>query len=295
MPLSSSIYGIDLIDQAIVNDVMSKKIDSMRIGSFTFPNNPAKCSYSCDRTVIRHKYPELRATELEDLDPDAAIITGSGEFFGIYAYDQWNELNKIFQTHGVQEFYHPVFNDITQAIIKKLDASLEPIKNYISYTFEIWQHMPPVIISTTSINTTGILTSVSGSSQIVTLSRGDTGDWVLKLQKKLLADNPNSLPSYGADGSFGSETENAVRKYQAKFGLAIDGIAGSETLGHMGLSDYDGSAAKVTAQVSTYVVKQGDTLSKIASANSTTWQTLAQINSLKNPHSISPGQIIKLK
>jgi urocanate reductase len=45
---------------------------------------------------------------------------------------------------------------------------------------------------------------------------------------------------------------------------------------------------------STYTVKQGDVLWKIAEQNNLTWQQLAEINSLKNPHLIYPGQKLML-
>jgi LysM repeat protein/GH24 family phage-related lysozyme (muramidase) len=47
-------------------------------------------------------------------------------------------------------------------------------------------------------------------------------------------------------------------------------------------------------QASTYIVKSGDTLSEIASANGTDWQTLARLNGITNPNLIMPGQQIKL-
>jgi LysM repeat protein len=43
-----------------------------------------------------------------------------------------------------------------------------------------------------------------------------------------------------------------------------------------------------------YVVRSGDTLSRIADRNATTWQTLAKINNLANPDLIHPGQTIRL-
>ena len=36
------------------------------------------------------------------------------------------------------------------------------------------------------------------------------------------------------DGSYGIKTEQAVRRYQTKYGLQIDGKAGQQTLKHMG-------------------------------------------------------------
>jgi GH24 family phage-related lysozyme (muramidase) len=47
-------------------------------------------------------------------------------------------------------------------------------------------------------------------------------------------------------------------------------------------------------QGSTYSVKSGDTLSGIAAANGTDWQTLARINGISNPNLIQVGQQIKL-
>ena len=43
-----------------------------------------------------------------------------------------------------------------------------------------------------------------------------------------------------------------------------------------------------------YVVKKGDTLSKIASNYNTTYQKLANYNNINNPNKIYPGQIIKI-
>ncbi|MGE5630420.1 MAG: flavocytochrome c [Caulobacteraceae bacterium] len=45
---------------------------------------------------------------------------------------------------------------------------------------------------------------------------------------------------------------------------------------------------------STYTVKPGDVLWKIAEKNGMTWQQLAEVNNLKNPHLIYPGQVLKL-
>ncbi|MDF2890936.1 MAG: flavocytochrome c [Clostridia bacterium] len=45
---------------------------------------------------------------------------------------------------------------------------------------------------------------------------------------------------------------------------------------------------------STYTVKEGDVLWKIAKQNNLTWQQLAEVNKLTNPHLIYPGQVLKL-
>ncbi|WP_326808187.1 LysM peptidoglycan-binding domain-containing protein [Streptomyces sp. NBC_01775] len=46
---------------------------------------------------------------------------------------------------------------------------------------------------------------------------------------------------------------------------------------------------------STYTVKAGDTLSSIARQHDTTWQQLAQLNGLKAPYTIHPGDKLKTK
>ena len=61
-----------------------------------------------------------------------------------------------------------------------------------------------------------------------TLKKGDKGDKVKELQKKLLALG-YKLPKYGADGSFGNETKSAVEKFQRDWGIPVSGIVDEET------------------------------------------------------------------
>lgn len=61
-----------------------------------------------------------------------------------------------------------------------------------------------------------------------TLRKGAKGDEVTALQN-LLIEAGESLPKYGADGDFGAETLKAVKNYQKKQGLVVDGIVGPKT------------------------------------------------------------------
>ena len=61
-----------------------------------------------------------------------------------------------------------------------------------------------------------------------TLRRGSKGEYVQLLQAKLLQLG-YSLPRYGADGSYGSETINAVINFQRDNGLDGDGVCGQKT------------------------------------------------------------------
>ncbi|MBR5775399.1 MAG: peptidoglycan-binding protein, partial [Bacteroidaceae bacterium] len=62
------------------------------------------------------------------------------------------------------------------------------------------------------------------------LSNGSSGSEVRKLQQSLV---DAGYDVGGVDGIYGSNTESAVRKYQQANGLAVDGIAGDETLGSL--------------------------------------------------------------
>ena len=59
------------------------------------------------------------------------------------------------------------------------------------------------------------------------MKKGSKGNTVKALQI-LLVGNGCSVGKYGADGDFGSDTEAAVRRFQSKKGLTVDGIAGPE-------------------------------------------------------------------
>lgn len=73
------------------------------------------------------------------------------------------------------------------------------------------------------------------------LSRlGSTGSEVTKIQTKL----KNWGYYHGSvDGKYGSATQKAVKEFQRKNGLTVDGIAGSATLNAMGISSSGSSAS----------------------------------------------------
>ena len=59
------------------------------------------------------------------------------------------------------------------------------------------------------------------------------GEDVKELQK-LLMKKGYTLAKYGADGSFGTETDRAVRRVQVDKKLKVDGIAGKNTITALG-------------------------------------------------------------
>ena len=65
------------------------------------------------------------------------------------------------------------------------------------------------------------------------LKRGSTGDEVVSVQKRL---KQWGYYSGAVDGIFGYATERAVRWFQEKNGLAVDGVVGEKTAAAMGLN-----------------------------------------------------------
>ena len=71
------------------------------------------------------------------------------------------------------------------------------------------------------------------AAQAATYQRGSTGSTVKQIQTKL-----KNWGYYGGgvDGVYGSATESAVKAFQRKNGLTVDGKAGPQTLAAMGIS-----------------------------------------------------------
>ena len=61
-----------------------------------------------------------------------------------------------------------------------------------------------------------------------TIRKGDIGNAVKALQLALVAYEYN-IGKYGADGEFGLDTENAVKRFQKNSGIEVDGIVGKDT------------------------------------------------------------------
>lgn len=79
-----------------------------------------------------------------------------------------------------------------------------------------------------------------------TLSPGATGADVTQLQSRV-AGWAGSGVNMAVDGSYGAQTETAVRNFQAAYGLGVDGVAGPATFAKIDeLQDADCSTAHFT-------------------------------------------------
>jgi peptidoglycan hydrolase-like protein with peptidoglycan-binding domain len=92
------------------------------------------------------------------------------------------------------------------------------------------------------------------------------------------------------DGYFGTETRAAVRRFQRRAGLVVDGIAGPRTLAAL-----EGRRAARPAPTSRrYLVKAGDNLTTIAQRHGVAMRTLARANGLDPARPLLVGTRLKL-
>ena len=97
------------------------------------------------------------------------------------------------------------------------------------------------------------------------LKKGDKGPYVADLQTELI-NRGYDLGKWGADGSFGKQTEKAVKQFQQDHELAVDGIVGPATW--QALSDIP--AVKVTVHIPHLTEAQAN---KLLSEYSGSWMT----------------------
>ena len=92
-----------------------------------------------------------------------------------------------------------------------------------------------ILVTSTKGHTAVVLTDgpKAYDTGLPTLRRGDKGEDVKNMQKLLLKHGFDVGPD-GADGDFGKNTEDALKRYQAHNGLEIDGVCGSKTWAKLG-------------------------------------------------------------
>lgn len=127
------------------------------------------------------------------------------------------------------------------------------------------------------------LLSITITASAFQVRLNDRGRDVIEVQKYLETLGYN----VSTDGIFGKSTEDAVKDFQKRKQLQIDGIVGGRTLKLL----KEMISEKVSYEL--YVVDNGDTLSGIAGSRDVTVDEIMEFNNLRSVR-IKPGQDLKI-
>lgn len=123
--------------------------------------------------------------------------------------------------HGDKYPFDEITNAITESQIIVVDERKERIKELQILLNKIYNS--GLIID-------GIIgTNTNNALKKVALKNYCANELVEFVQRRLIM-NGRGVGIYGADGKYGKDTENAVRKFQQEKVLKVDGIAGINTI-----------------------------------------------------------------
>ncbi len=106
-----------------------------------------------------------------------------------------------------------------------VSAAVETVEGFPSVEATVTP--TPTATATVSVTPAPVPTITPNTRAYRNLSMGDRGEEVRRLQEKLI--ELGYLPEDAADGAYGGQTRNAVRRFQYYNGLTVDGVAGRAT------------------------------------------------------------------
>ncbi len=109
----------------------------MRYKDYTWPHNPEIYTVENRRRVAVHRVP-FGPCVFQELGGSYRILRGEGEFTGPDAYDQFRQLEAVFQEGGPGQLAHPVWR-VQRAYFVSLRAEERPLPDYVRYSFEFWE------------------------------------------------------------------------------------------------------------------------------------------------------------
>ena len=109
-------------------------MDKMSFANFIWPNNPEQYEESCARQPMYRKL-EDGTEEFAGMGPVKRVITGSGAFFGNNAYANFKTLLSQLNLQEAATLTHPIWGS-RQGFLTELKSQMEPMENYVAYTFE---------------------------------------------------------------------------------------------------------------------------------------------------------------
>lgn len=113
------------------------RLTSMRYKDYTWPHNPEIYTVENHRRVAVHRIP-FGACVFQELGGTYRILRGEGVFSGPDAYDQFRQLEAVFQEGGPGQLAHPVWR-VQKAYFVSLKATEQPLPDYVRYSFEFWE------------------------------------------------------------------------------------------------------------------------------------------------------------
>lgn len=139
-------HNVDYADK----DTEYNRRRKMKFGSFEFPYNPYETEFTSERKYVEHKLPGLKYNDLEDFGLNSAVIHCAGYFYqdrddmtdGKTALKNWKKLYNIYKEGGVKKLYHPIFTNITKAMMVNLHCKMEGKSSLLQYDFDLIEYRP---------------------------------------------------------------------------------------------------------------------------------------------------------
>ena len=123
--------------------------------------------------------------------------------------------------HGKNYPFDEITNVIVQTQILNKDEKKERTKELQALLNKIYN---------SGLDVDGIIGPLTNKAlKKVALKNYCNNDLVKFVQKRLIM-NGRGVGIYGADGKYGKDTENAVKKFQQEKSLVVDGITGINTI-----------------------------------------------------------------
>lgn len=138
-------------------------LQPMRYKDYVWPYNPRTYTITYHRAMVAHKIPYGHYV-LENLGPEYRVMTGSGEFVGTGAYEEFRRLAAVYYTGGDGILVHPCWQ-AAHVYFVKLSLDQRPRPDYVAYSFEFWESYDRYETALTEISTArGASSAVYGAS-----------------------------------------------------------------------------------------------------------------------------------
>ena len=148
--------------QSYKKEEIAVGLSPMRFKNYIWPYNPKTYEIAYQKQVVSHKVP-FGNYILQNMGRTNQILRGTGEFIGADAYAQFKKLATVFYEETPGMLIHPVWQ-ISKAYFVALSLKQAPREDYVSYSFEFWEHSP-IIKSVRRTDSDTIVGSNTGDAE----------------------------------------------------------------------------------------------------------------------------------